>query len=699
MRRIVSITLMSLVQAVCSFFVFLAPAQAQKFHDPSSDELQMTADPRAPGASAVILDLSETTDDSLHSMTYYVRIKVLKDDGVAAGKIRIDPPLGDFSATDVRPKVIEGSAAYVSFMASPNARIVASDAWTGFQVTDFKARTIHSDGKVVPFEGRIEDSPAGVKSAYLSSVEVGSILEYSYIVRYDEHHFATPYWDIQKAYFVHQAHYVYRPCKIFLNLPDNSVGGYLVDGQGNLVQVIVGWPVLPGGVKVKQDNIGYFSLDMSDIPALPQEEWMASAAARGYRVQFYYKNGATEKDFWSTENAHWTREVDRLAEPTPAIREAVAATVASGDKDLDKAKKLYAVVQAFENTDLTHGKTASQSAAPRHSSRVEATLADKSGTSQEIALTYLAMLRAAGLTAYDMRVVDRDKGAYSPEFLSSDQFDADLIVLSNNSKETVLDPGDRMCPFLGVDWKHQGATGLRQSASGVVAAMTPSSAYAGNSLMRTGDITLDAQGSLTGLFQFVMRGQRAIDWRQLNLTGGGEKVRKAFDLWLATTLPKGVEGHVDHFLAIDNPEQNLIAVVKMTGSLPPGQSGSMSIPRTIFETASQHPFVEEATRQEPVDMHYAEHVGDEIVYHLPDGFSLQQPSPDATIPWAQHAVLAIKVKSSPGQVFVTRSFTRAFTLAKLEEYPQLHDYYKQLVAADQLQLTVVRSSPSSPAGN
>ena len=49
----------------------LAPALfAQKFQEPSKAELQMTADPAAPGAPAVYLDLQETTDNlillSLH---------------------------------------------------------------------------------------------------------------------------------------------------------------------------------------------------------------------------------------------------------------------------------------------------------------------------------------------------------------------------------------------------------------------------------------------------------------------------------------------------------------------------------------------------------------------------------------------------------------------------------------------------------
>jgi len=41
----------------------------------------MTADPKAPGAAAVYLNIDEVSDDQLHYYSKYVRIKVLQDKG------------------------------------------------------------------------------------------------------------------------------------------------------------------------------------------------------------------------------------------------------------------------------------------------------------------------------------------------------------------------------------------------------------------------------------------------------------------------------------------------------------------------------------------------------------------------------------------------------------------------------------------
>lgn len=56
-------------------------ATAQKFQEPSKEELQMTSDPKAPGASAVFLYREETTDNANHFISEYARIKVLTELG------------------------------------------------------------------------------------------------------------------------------------------------------------------------------------------------------------------------------------------------------------------------------------------------------------------------------------------------------------------------------------------------------------------------------------------------------------------------------------------------------------------------------------------------------------------------------------------------------------------------------------------
>ena len=95
-----------------------AQAWADSWTQPTQEELQMTAEPAAPGAAAVYLLRDECADDKLHSHTFYVRLKVLTE----RGKEYADQEIS-----------YEGAQ---------------------FKVFGVEGRTIHSDGSIIPFVGK-----------------------------------------------------------------------------------------------------------------------------------------------------------------------------------------------------------------------------------------------------------------------------------------------------------------------------------------------------------------------------------------------------------------------------------------------------------------------------------------------------------------------------------------------------------------
>jgi hypothetical protein len=643
-----------------------------QFHDPTPEELKMTADPQSPGAAAVYLNLEEVTDDQIHYRSFYARIKVLQEKGKELATVEI-----------------------------PYDR-------SSVKIHGISARTIHSDGTVIPLAVKPDDlliSKAGdtqynKKVFNLPSVEVGSILEYSYQIDYADDHSSSPFWRIQQEYFVHKAHYSFFPFKAFRPGTQNETSHYLVDANGDVVNTLIWWGILPPGGAVKSDITGRFNLDLQDIPPIPQEEWMPPVRSLLYQVLFYYKSARSGGDFWATEGKRWSKSLDHFAEPTKSIHEAVAGLIAPSDSDLDKAKKLYLAVQALDNTDFSRekGKSELKQLGLHAAKRAQDTWAQKSGSSEDITRLYLAMLRAAGLKAYEMRVVNRDRDVFNPGYLEFDQLDDELVILNINGKETLLDPGEKMCPFQTVHWKHSGAGGVRESADGRIASVTPSQSYTANTTLHTGDITLDEHGAATGAIQCAMTGQEALYWRQKAFQNDLDEVKKSFDRWLADTVPDGIEAHVDHFLGMDRPDLNLLAVVKVTGTLGSATSKRLFLPAFLFETRSHHPFVDQAKRQEPVDMQYGDQVSDQVVYHLPPGLAVESAPQDLKIPWEGHAVFVAKFKSEPGTITVTRTLARAFTLAKPEEYSTLRDFYQKVSAADQQQL-ILTAAPVPAKGN
>jgi hypothetical protein len=661
----------SFVRHLALLFAITSPALLfAQFQQPTAEELKMTDDPKAPGAAAVYLNWEEVANDPIHFQSVYVRIKVLQEKGKELATVHLP-------------------------------------YWHGnFKIADIKARTIHSDGTVIPLAGKPEDLLLSKTSSgngeqmqinskvfTLPSVEVGSILEYRYDLRYDDDHVSSPTWEIQRPYFVHHARYTFTPFKAFL--PGGTSMG-LTDAHGNSVNTLIWYKVLPAGVDMKADVAGVFHLEVTDIPAAPDEEFMPPLDGMLYQVKFYYKSSRDSAQYWIDEAKRWSKEVDHFAEPSKTIKEAVAGIIAPGDSDLDKAKKLYKAVQALDNTDYSRKKTDAELKqlklkVARHA---EDTWAQKSGSSQDIALLYLAMLRAAGLNANDMKVVDRSERVFAMGLLDFDQLDDDIVVLNIAGKDISLDPGEKMCPFQTVRWTHSGTAGIVQGDHVRSLAITPEQTYTSNKLTRNGDLTIDEHGAVTGQLTFVMLGQEALAWRQLALRNDQDELKKQFDRSLESAVPDGIEAHIDHFLGLDDPDANLIAIVKVHGNLGAATSKRLLVPGFFFQTRGSHPFVNQEKRLEPVDMHYGDTVSDQIVYRLPANMSVEGAPQDTKIPWQGHAVFATKTAAAPNQITIARIFARGFSSVKPEEYQDLRGFYQKVAAADQAQLVLTKTPPA-----
>ena len=104
------------------FLAALSPAVVYaQFQPPDPEELKMTSDPKAPGADAAYLEMSEIDNNARHFRTRYARIKVLTERGK--------------ELATVTPLFLQGDS----------------------EIYELHGRTIHSDGTVIPLKVRPED--------------------------------------------------------------------------------------------------------------------------------------------------------------------------------------------------------------------------------------------------------------------------------------------------------------------------------------------------------------------------------------------------------------------------------------------------------------------------------------------------------------------------------------------------------------
>jgi hypothetical protein len=647
------------MRSVVIFFVLGTSALLRaQFQTPTTEELKMTADPMAPGAAAVYLYREETTDDALHYHGYYERIKVLTEKGKEQATIRIPYEHGQF------------------------------------HVADIQGRTIHSDGTVIKLTVKPTDLMEVKTGTFqvnamvftLPSVEVGSILEYRLELRYDDDRVASPTWQIQQPFYVHKAHYVFNP--------ERTDGSHnITDNEGhNLNQLMYAGTGLPLN-KVVRDIRGRYTVDLTDIPATPSDDWMPPLNTINQRVEFYYTYAHSAGDYWASEGKHWVKETDRFSNPNNELKKTAAGLVAAGDTDEQKARKIYAAVMKLDNTDFSRKKSEAERKATKLKAikNADDVWQQQSGASDEIALLYVALGRAAGLKVWPMQVVNRDRAIFDAIYLNAYQLDDYIALIELGGKDVYLDPGQKMCPFGLLQWKHTLASGMRLSDKGPVLSTTPAGTYNTAIVKRTADLNIEMDGSVKGTVRVTMTGPSALRWRQLALENDQEEVKKQFKEYIEAELPNGVQAEFDHFLALDDYNSNLMAVVKVSGNLGTVTSKRFFLPGLFFESRAKHPFVAQDQRTTPVDVQFAQYETDQVAYNLPEGLTAESMPELTGAEWPQFAALKISSKANASSVTVNRTLAYNFTLLPPTDYPKLHDFYQKVATADQQQVVLMRA--------
>lgn len=659
-------------RAALMFIAFSVPTLGYaQFQAPTSEELKMTADPTYPDAAAVYLNRDIKTDDLLHFQSEYVRIKILKESAKELATVH----LGYYKGYNT--------------------------------IAAIEGRTIHADGTIVPLNMKPEDlmrAKAGETEIRetvfnLPSVEVGSILEYSFQIRFNEHSCPTDDWEIQLRYPVRKAHFSFMPCAGVLGSTAGVGGSWVMDAHGNPLSDLLWYAHLPDGKPLTPTAAHRFNLDVSNVPPLPQEDWMPPVENQRYQVKFYFSPGTDASAYWNNETKYWIADVNKFAEAGATVRDAAKEIVSGIDGDLEKAKKLYAAVQALDNTNFSRKKSKDElkQEGLKQAKSAEDTWKQKSGSGEEIALLYLAMLRSVGLTAYPVKVVNRSRAMFDMDYLNFHQLNDLVIVLSSGGKEIVLDPAEKMCPFQMVAWQHSGAGGVRQLEKGLGPWTTPFLAYGSNGVTRRAELTLSAAGAVTGNVQIGFTGQEALAWRQFAIRNDEAALQQHCEEWLRGEVPSGIEVHFTRFANLDNPDAELTAYATVSGTPGTSTSTRLMLPAWFFANHGGRTFTDQPHRTLPVDMQYAAQTRDGVVFHLPSGYTVESLPQASSIPWTGRAVFQSKAVANGTNVTATRTLSRAFTLLGADEYGQLRDFYQKVAAADQQQL-VLKLTPT-PTGN
>jgi hypothetical protein len=261
----------------------------------------------------------------------------------------------------------------------------------------------------------------------MPNVKVGSIIEYKY------QSVMQHYGGLRDWYFQEEIPVVLSSYHLYI-LP-NTVFNYVVKKSSFMEMTVV----------PNRDN-GSVLYEMKNIPGLRDEAYSTSYRDYLQRVSFqlssYNRNGSEVKfsNNWKELNREFMDDRDfygQIKKNVPAL--ASFKTVSANHTDAyDRMKFIYDYVRQNFTWDDVYSLYASAS--------LKTTIEKNRGSSAELNLLLINLLKDADLDVYPLLVSDRDHGRVDTSFSMISQFDKVVAYVNIDNKGYVLDATDSYTP-------------------------------------------------------------------------------------------------------------------------------------------------------------------------------------------------------------------------------------------------------------
>lgn len=615
----------------------------------SPDELKMTAEPKAPAAPAIYLYRQVDRRDDGPDETNYLRIKILTEEGRKYADVEIPYEKGT--------ERVDGIA----------------------------ARTIHSDGTIINFEGSVYEKPLVqnngtkllAKTFTLPGVQVGSIIEYRYRHYLQNGYVFNSHWILSDELFTKHAKFSLAPYQGFT--------------------LSYSWPIgLPDGTLPPSKVHDVIRLESSDVPAFVTEEFMPPVNELTYRVDFlYWSTMEPEKrpaDFWKKYDKKRFSDVEHFLDEPRAMREAVAGIVGPADSAEVKLRKIYARTQQIRNVSFELQKTQQESDRENLKSiRNVAQVWERGyGDAEQITMLLVGLARAAGFHAESLLVSTRDKHFFNPAVMNPADLNTNAALVQLDGVDLFLDPGVPFASFGILPWPETAVAGLRLDKDGGKWVSTPVPKAEDSRIDRSATLELTTTGTLQGKVSVTYTGQEAL-LRRLEEHFEDETERKRFlEDQLKSDIPSGIDVELTNHPDWDNAAPTLVAEyeIKVPGwAASAGQRALM--PAGLFGNAQKHVF-EHATRIHPLYFDYPYQIADDITVKLPAPWQV------TGLPHSRNddrggLTYSSSVETKDGNLHFKRNISMNTVLLKKEVYPSVQDFFRAIRTGDEDQAIFLRS--------
>jgi hypothetical protein len=638
--------------------VIAIPAWGVGFQPVSPDELKMTAEPKAPGAPAVILFRQVDRDDRGHTAheDVYFRIKILTEEGRKYADVEIP-------------------------------------YWkTNGSVVNIHARTIRPDGSIADFGGRAFDKEIVkargakylAKTFTLPDVQVGGMIEYYYTTDFDENSVFDSHWILNSDLYTRSAKFSLRP--------------YTSDYA--LFSLRWTWHNLPAGTAQPKEGPDHvINLEVKDVPAFHSEDYMPPENELKARVDFIYSEDFLEKDpdkYWKKLDKKRNDQMESFIGKRKAMEEAVGGIVAAGDSEEAKLRKIYTRVQQLRNTSFEAEKTEQEQKRNKEKDpgNVEEVWKKQRGDGFELTWLFLGLARAGGFEASGMWVSERQNYFFSPQTMEGRKLDENVVVVKLNGKDAFFDPGAAFVPFGMLPWSETGVPALRLDKEGGSWLQTPLPAAADSGIQRNAELKLSDAGDLEGKLAITFTGLEASQRRMEERLSDDAGRKKFLEDEVKESIPVACEAELTN--QPDWKASTPPLVAEFTLKVPGWMAGAghrALLPVGLFSAPEKHLF-DHTERVQPIYFTFPFARTDDVNIELPLGWQIATlPAPakqDAHI-----LTYTMQAENNKGTLHLNRKLNVDVLMLETKYYAALRNFFQTVRTVDEQQVILQPSAASA----
>ena len=406
----------------------VAQDEVSGFGEFSTQEINLTQCEFDKDADAVVLLDRATSgyNDQYNLLTERrIRLKILKERGVERGNIHIGYYSGDAF------EIISNIEATVL-----NIDKQKNEVWSKLDRKSIYEKKLNKYYSEITFA--------------LPNVKVGSIIEYRYQSQM-KHYGGLKDWIFQKDLPVVLSSY-------YLTIVPNAEFAYSIYKSTDM------------HVDVKRDSRnGAVLFEMANIPALRDEAYMGAARDYLQRVKFQFSGyrraesagpgiGSSTTTKYSTTWKEMSRELLDNAEFGSQLNKKLDGADrlqlewASQTDPFLKMKTIHEYVRSNLNWNHIYSKYVDGG--------LKSTWEKKTGTSGDINILLINLLKTAGLAVQPLLVSERDFGKVDTTYPFIDQFDKVVAYVTINNQHYILDGTDQLTPSFTIPFSLLNTTGF-----------------------------------------------------------------------------------------------------------------------------------------------------------------------------------------------------------------------------------------------